>query len=84
MGQGIQEWTKKNLWKRAFKKIEEIWSAKADQFFKGCPPQILFDPFLNTLTQISIQTNVPFLCNFKTENCKFSDVLRGKNRSKMS
>ena len=33
MGQGIQEWTKKNLWKRAFKKIEEIWSAKADQIF---------------------------------------------------
>ena len=27
MGQSIQEWTKQNLWKTAFKKIEEIWSA---------------------------------------------------------
>ena len=30
MGQGIQEWTKSNLWKTAFKKIEAIWSAQAD------------------------------------------------------
>ena len=27
MGQSIQEWTKKNLWKTAFKKFEKIWSA---------------------------------------------------------
>ena len=27
MGQGIQEWTKWNLWKTAFKKFEVIWSA---------------------------------------------------------
>ena len=27
MGQGIQEWTKKNLLKTAFKKFEVIWSA---------------------------------------------------------
>ena len=27
MSQGIQEWTKSNLWERAFKKIEVIWSA---------------------------------------------------------
>ena len=27
MGQSIQEWTKKNLWKTAFKKFERIWSA---------------------------------------------------------
>ena len=26
MGQSIQEWTKQNLWKTAFKKIEVIWS----------------------------------------------------------
>ena len=26
VGQGIQEWTKKNLWKTAFKKFEGIWS----------------------------------------------------------
>ena len=27
MGQSIQEWTKYNLWKEAFNKIEGIWSA---------------------------------------------------------
>ena len=27
MGQNIQEWTKQNLWKTAFKKFEGIWSA---------------------------------------------------------
>ena len=27
MGQSIQEWTKYNLWKTAFKKFEGIWSA---------------------------------------------------------
>ena len=27
MGQSIQEWTKYNLWKTAFKKFEVIWSA---------------------------------------------------------
>ena len=46
MGQGIQEWTKQNLWKTAFKKFEVIWSAK------GCLPQILLGAFLNTLTHI--------------------------------
>ena len=27
MGQSIQEWTKKNLWKTVFKKFEGTWSA---------------------------------------------------------
>ena len=27
VGQNIQEWTKQNLWKTAFKKFEVIWSA---------------------------------------------------------
>ena len=27
LGQVIQEWTKENLWKTAFKKFEVIWSA---------------------------------------------------------
>ena len=27
MGQSIQEWTEQNLWKTAFKKFEEVWSA---------------------------------------------------------
>ena len=48
MGQSIQEWTEKNLWKTVFKKFEVIWSASAD-FFKNCLPQILLGPFLNTL-----------------------------------
>ena len=43
----------KNLWSKAFKKIELIWSAKIDHlasiFFKDCIPQILLGPFLNTL-----------------------------------
>ena len=30
MGQSIQEWTKWNLWKTAFKKFKVIWSAQAD------------------------------------------------------
>ena len=30
MGQGIQEWTKQNLWKTAFEKFEVMWSAEAD------------------------------------------------------
>ena len=41
MGQDIQQWTKQNLWKTAFKKI-----------FKGCLLQSLLDPFLNTLTHV--------------------------------
>ena len=38
-----------------FKKFEGVWSAKADhsfKFFKGCLPQFLLGPFLNTLSQI--------------------------------
>ena len=27
LGQGSQEWTKKNLWKTSFKNFEVIWSA---------------------------------------------------------
>ena len=27
LGQSIQEWTKRNLWKTAFKKFEMIWFA---------------------------------------------------------
>ena len=43
MGQSIQEWTKRNLWNTA--KADHITS----KFFKGCIPQNVFDPFLNTL-----------------------------------
>ena len=45
MGQSIQEWTKQNLWKTAFKKISL-------QIFQGCLPEILLGPFLNTLSHI--------------------------------
>ena len=54
MRQSIQEWTKQKLWKTAFKKFDGIWSALSRpysfKFFKGCLPQILLGPFLNTLT----------------------------------
>ena len=46
MGQSIQEWTKENLWKTAFSRPYPI------KFFKGCLPQILLGPFLNTWAQI--------------------------------
>ena len=53
LGQSIQGWTKQNIWKTTFKKFEGIWSAKADHitfsFFKGCLPQILLSPLLNTM-----------------------------------
>ena len=44
MCQDIQDWTKSNLWKTAFKKFE----------VKDCLLQILLSPVLNTLTHISI------------------------------
>ena len=43
MGQSIQEWTKQNLWKTAFKKFEVI-----------SLPRILLGLFLNTLPHMSI------------------------------
>ena len=67
MGQSIQEWTKWNLWKTAFKKFEVIWSASDMvclnrpyhfKFFKGCLPQIPLGPFLNTLSHIYINFEV--------------------------
>ena len=54
LGQGIQEWAKTtnfNLWKTAFKKFEVTISL---QIFKGCLPEILLGPFLNTLTYMYI------------------------------
>ena len=49
MGQAIQEWTKYNLWKAAFKKLGRQYRFK---FFKDCLPQMLLGPLLNTLTQV--------------------------------
>ena len=45
MRQIFQEWTKRILWKTAFKN------------FKGCPPQNLLSPLLNTLSQIIVEYN---------------------------
>ena len=63
MRQYIQEWTKENLWKAAFKKFEVIWSALVClgkpyhfTFFKGCLPQIILSPFLNTLCHVFPKT----------------------------
>ena len=50
--QSIQEWTKWHLWKAAFKKFEK--QAISLQIFKGCLPQILLGPFLNTLPHLCI------------------------------
>ena len=53
MRQSIQKWTKWNLWKIAFKKLE-VSRPYDFKFFKGSLPQILFGPFLNTLPQIKL------------------------------
>ena len=49
MRKSIQEWTKENSWKTAFKKFEGVWSALSRpyhfKFFKGGLPQILLSPF---------------------------------------
>ena len=57
LGQVIQEWIKENLWKTNFNKI---WSDLVCpsrryhfSFFKGCLPQILLGPFLNTLPHLN-------------------------------
>ena len=55
MGQGIQERTKWNLWKTAFKNFQVIGLSQHTislQIFKGCLPQTLLGPFLNTLPQM--------------------------------
>ena len=46
LGQGIQEWAKKNLW--------NLW--QHFKFSKGCLPQILLGPFLNTLTYLFLNS----------------------------
>ena len=58
MGQGIQEWTKQIFRKTAFKKIgsDKVCLNRIYHFesFKGCLPQILLGPFLNTLTLLTV------------------------------
>ena len=40
--------------KDSLSKFEEIWSAYISNFIKGCLPQTLLGPFLNTLIHINI------------------------------
>ena len=58
MGQNIQEWTKRNLWKTVLKKFEVIWSASRSlhfKFFKGGLSQISLRPFLNTVSDMKFR-----------------------------
>ena len=52
LGQSIQEWTKNNCGRQPY----GLWSALGRpyhfKFFKGCLPQILLGPFLNTLSHL--------------------------------
>ena len=41
------------------------------KFFKGCLPQILLGPFLNTLTQIIIHVTAIF--RIRNENLQYSE-----------
>ena len=58
MDQGIQEWTKENLWMTSFKKFEVVMVSLGRpchfKLFKGYLPQILPGPFFSTLTHLSI------------------------------
>ena len=51
IGQSIEEWTKWNLWKTAFKTacLSKRYHFK---FFKGYLPQISLGPFFNTLSHV--------------------------------
>ena len=68
MRQSIQEWTKSNLWKTAFKKFERYMVCFNRHYpfkvHKGSLPQILRGPFLNTLSQMILlkfeQTTMTF------------------------
>ena len=59
MGESIQEWTKQNLLKAAFKSFEGLWSALGRsyplKFFKDCLPQIWLGSFLNTLYRNTVK-----------------------------
>ena len=65
MGQSIQEWTEKNMWKTAFKHLKRyglpICLGRPCQFrfFNGCLAQILVGSFLNTLSHNRV--TFPFL-----------------------
>ena len=53
------------MWKTAFKKFKGVWSALGRtypfKYFKGCLPQFLLGPFLNTLSQQILSFSPTFL-----------------------
>ena len=57
MGQIIQEWSKQNLWKTAFKKFELIWSAQADHITSNILKAVFHRFHLSTLKFF-----VPYVC----------------------
>ena len=46
MGQSIQEWTTKNLWKATLKKLKVIWSASADRMTLSFLKAVFFKFYL--------------------------------------
>ena len=77
MCQNIQEWTKSNLWKIAFKKFGRPYHFK---FFKGCLPQILLGLFLNTLSRIFFLENDSNTKNLKNIKIKWGMFLNLLNK----
>ena len=70
LGQRIKDWTKKNLWKTAFRRFEGIWPSLINvmisvwwsrpypiNFFKACLPQILLGPILRIFKNGKIWAN---------------------------
>ena len=71
------------LWKTAFRKFEEVWSALGRpcpfNFFKECLQQILLGQFLNNLSQI-IVTVLTTNCGVQTQSKSYIMHLWTKSR----
>ena len=63
IGQSIQEWTKWNLWKTAFKKYKRIWSAK-----QTISLQIFQKLSSTNFTWSILEYFVPYVCICKYMN----------------
>ena len=67
---GMQDWTKSNLRKAAFKKIEGIWPALSRpyplKFFKGCLPHIWLGPLWNTFFHLCLLSVIRSLGHLKS------------------
>ena len=83
LSQIIQEWTKQNLWKRAFKKFDGVYGlSKEDHissnFLKGCLPQILLSSSLNTLSYLlllSVEWSARLILLIPIEKIDCSEIL---------